>query len=403
MNALEECHKQLARLLGSDAEPLEVLRRTEEHRAYWRPEHVRVLLLAESHVHTTPSELARRIVLPDSIGRDVPRGFVRLVYCLGYGENHLLDRPIADSKNSGTPQFWKIFYSCINRVSTHTDFISILSTTPPFEHIVNKLALLRRLKESGVWLLDASLAALYPKPSPTIVTRCLRTSWDAYVGQVVRTAKPMRIVCIGIGVHSALRDRLSGLGVPVTVVPQPNAHLDADAHLAVFQQYYPIVLQALQEQAPANVQIPLPTPQFRAPTGTRLLGSPENDTQPHQTSPLCQAMTRVPPGVRVRSWTLRQDDHAHFHNMVSLRESPLYLELSWRPSVSGRARRVGLFKLNLAGLLQGQYIRHDPVGSDGVYLRLRVVRADDGLFYIQARGDGPRIQLPTSGEDKAIY
>jgi len=114
-------------------------------------------------------------------------------------------------------------------------------------------------------------------------------------------------------------------------------------------------------------------------------------------------MTRVPPGVRVRSWTLRQDDHAHFHNMVSLRESPLYLELSWRPSVSGRARRVGLFKLNLAGLLQGQYIRHDPVGSDGVYLRLRVVRADDGLFYIQARGDGPRIQLPTSGEDKAIY
>src|SRR5450759_1156040 len=72
-------------------------------------------------------------------------------------------------------------------------------------------------------------------------------SWDTYVGQVVRTAKPMRIVCIGIGVHSALRDRLSGLGVPVTVVPQPNAHLDADAHLAVFQQYYPIVLQALQE------------------------------------------------------------------------------------------------------------------------------------------------------------
>jgi len=109
MDALEECHSRLVRLIGSSAEPIEVLQCAEEHRAYWRPERVRVVLLAESHVYTETSELDRRVVLPSFMGIDVPRGFVRLVYCLGYGENSLLDLPIFIPANSGTPQFWKIF------------------------------------------------------------------------------------------------------------------------------------------------------------------------------------------------------------------------------------------------------------------------------------------------------
>src|SRR5437773_10224347 len=99
MDALEECHSQLAKLLGSGAEPIDVLRCAEKHRTYWRPEHIRVLLLAESHVYTTSSELDRRVALPGSMGTEVPRGFVRLVYCLGYGENGLLNRPIAAPPN----------------------------------------------------------------------------------------------------------------------------------------------------------------------------------------------------------------------------------------------------------------------------------------------------------------
>jgi hypothetical protein len=43
----------------------------------------------------------------------LPRGFVRLVYCLAYGENELLDEAI--ESNKGTPQFWKIFFSCLTR------------------------------------------------------------------------------------------------------------------------------------------------------------------------------------------------------------------------------------------------------------------------------------------------
>ena len=242
MNALEECHRRLARLLGSDAEPIEVLRRAEEHRAYWRPERVRVVLLAESHVYTSASELERRVVLPGMPGNDLPRAFVRLVYCLGYGENDLLDRPIIEPKNSGTPQYWKVFYSCVNRVETNADFAPVLKQTPFAQRIENKTSLLRQLKEAGVWLIDASLAALYPqKPAPMIVNECLHTSWDTYVGNLIRDADPAHILCIGRGVARALNDRLLHLGVPLSVVPQPNARLASTEHLETFHQCYQVV------------------------------------------------------------------------------------------------------------------------------------------------------------------
>lgn len=394
MEALEECHRQLARILGVGAEPIEVLRRAEEHRAYWRPKHVRVLLLAESHVYTTASELDRRVVLPAFIGTEPPNGFVRLVYCLGYGENGLLDRPIATPPNSGTPQFWKIFYSCVNRVYTNEDFTPILHCTQLPERIRNKLGLLQRLRDVGVWLVDTSLAALYPKPAPSLVEACLRTSWDAYVGQVIETARPSRIVCIGKGVAGALGVRLSGLGIPVTVVPQPNAHLLTRQHLEVFQQYYDIVRQASQEQAPARGERPTLGLPFSAASDIRPFDSPREDRRVSQAPHLCEIVSTVPTGAKVRRWTLREDNHAHFHGVVRLNESPLYLELFWRSSAMGQVRRVGLFRLDLAGLLQGGYIRHDPVDSDGPELRLRTVRAADGRFYIQARQGGPRIQLP---------
>jgi hypothetical protein len=399
VEALEECHRQLAKLLGSGAEPVEVLRCAEEHRAYWRPEHIRVLLLAESHVYTPSSELNRRVGVPGPMGAEVPEGFVRLVYCLGYGENGLLNRPIATPRNSGTPQFWKIFYSCVNRVCTTADFTPILSHTPFLERIGNKLALLRRMKEAGIWLVDTSLAGLYPKPSPRLVKACLRTSWDAYVGQVIRTAGPSRIVCIGKGVASSLGARLFDLGIPVTVVPQPNAHLGSTQHVELFQQYYDIVWQTLQQQAPAGAEPTAHSPRLPASSETRPSNNPWRKERLSQTRHLCEIVPTVPKGVNVRSWTLREDNHAHFHGVVRVTESPLYLALSWRPNAIGRVRQVGLFKLDLCGLLQGGYIRHDPVDSAGPELRLRTVRAVDGLFYIQARHNGPRIQLPTSGEN----
>ncbi len=248
MDTIADCHSRLTELLGSSTEPLDVLRRTEEHRSYWRPERVKVILLAESHVYTAPGELTRTTTLPVLEPPGLPSGFVRLVYCLGYGENQLLDRPIKAPSNSGTPQFWKIFYSCVNPVRANDDFVGIQSGVPLVDRIANKIAVLQRMRELGVWLVDTSLAALYQpgqiKPPAKILAACLQTSWDHHVGEVIKAAAPARLICIGKGVASALSDRLQPFSARLTVVAQPNARLTAAEHHQSFQTYNRVVREA---------------------------------------------------------------------------------------------------------------------------------------------------------------
>lgn len=169
MDNLFICHQQLREVVGRGSESFEVVRCTEAHRAYWRPHRVRVMLLAESHVFTSSDDLTRRVCrFPEgkSIPTDMPADFVRLVYCLGYGENGLLDQPIdSPRRNPGTPHFWKIFYSCVNRIGISEDFGPILvSRTPNSERIRNKVPLLRELqKRAGTGTWDRS----YRKPGLT--------------------------------------------------------------------------------------------------------------------------------------------------------------------------------------------------------------------------------------------
>lgn len=248
MDTISDCHCRLTQLLGASAEPLEVLRRTEEHRSYWRPERVKVILLAESHVYTTPEELTRTITLPTSATSGIPRGFVRLVYCLGYGENRLLDRPIADPSNAGTPQFWKLFYSCVNPVGASNEFAGIQGKASLNERILNKIAILQRMRELGVWLVDTSLVALYQprqvKPPSNLLAACLRTSWDHHVGAVIKAATPSHLICIGKGVSFALGDRLRAVNTRLTVIAQPNARLTAAEHHQSFQTCHTAVREA---------------------------------------------------------------------------------------------------------------------------------------------------------------
>ena len=246
MDSVLECYSRLCDVLGPSIESVDVIKRAEEHRWYWRPSQVKIVLLAESHVYTTDDELAREIRLPPSAPSNLPRGFVRLVYCLGYGENSLLDRPISSPRNNGTPQFWKIFYSCINNATTNTDFIPIhVSATLTTERIANKLSLLHQLREQGVWLLDTCLAALYlpgsPKPSHSTRETCLQVGWDYHIGNVLQAANPQQVICIGKGVFHALEDRLGKIRIPVKVLPQPQARLSSAEHFQSFGTYYHFV------------------------------------------------------------------------------------------------------------------------------------------------------------------
>jgi hypothetical protein len=201
-----------------------------------------VVLLAESHVYTRPEDLQRVLCPVTQLPLDLPRGFVRLVYCLGYGEDALLDAPIATSRNSGTPQFWKIFHSCLYPVTQNDDFAPVQAARTPLPiRVANKIAVLESLKAHGVWLVDASIAALYipgrAKPSPQLIARALHVSWDGYICSVLVEAAPQAILCIGLGVARALQSRLDRLGVPWAAVPQPNARLSTADHFRIFDMY----------------------------------------------------------------------------------------------------------------------------------------------------------------------
>jgi hypothetical protein len=244
-DSLGHCHAVLAGLLGSEIEPLSVAREVDEHRQYWRPKNPKLVLLAESHVRTTEAELQGTIKALDSIPKSIPRSFVKFVYCLGYGESELLSGPV--KSNPGTVHFWKIFHSCLNSVNQKEDFASLLKarTSLP-ERLDNKLRLLERMKVEGIWLVDASIVALYqrgsPKPRTTLYNQVLKSSWKEYVCSLIEEARPDGILCVGFAVARALKTELDKLrserGIKWGVVKQPNARLSSTEHLCIFDAYH---------------------------------------------------------------------------------------------------------------------------------------------------------------------
>jgi len=105
---------------------------------------------------------------------------------------------------------------------------------------------------------------------------------------------------------------------------------------------------------------------------------------------LCKPVTGVPDDTPSREWTLRADNYGHHHGRVRLTESPLYLKLCWRLNRSDPPKMVGHFLLDLYGLISEGCVRADPLGSDGSWIRLRIVRTACGEFYVQAAKGSPK-------------
>jgi hypothetical protein len=247
MGSLENCSEKLREVFGNGIEPIEVLQNVDEHRRFWRPEKVKTVLLAESHVYTSREEAALTIEFPPNISSSAPKSFVRFVYCLGSGENRLLQKPVNNPPNRGSPQFWQVFHSCVNQVACNEDFSAVQKTRilDMRQRIQNKLQLLDQLKRNGIWLVDGSLAALYlpggTKPIPEIMERALQVSWDLYVGEQVVQAKPEQIICIGNGVRRSLDSRLKKVcSCPITTIKQPNSRMSAQERLQTFKTYFRI-------------------------------------------------------------------------------------------------------------------------------------------------------------------
>lgn len=224
----------MKQVLGEQIEPLESVQLVETYRRYLKPEKVRVLLLAESHVFTSDED--RQIIIqPHTDLPDYPTQYARFVYCLGYGEQILTKNQLYP-KNTGTPPFWKILFSCNNPVSSLKDFSTILGQTSQ-QKVSNKIKLLKDLKEKGIWLVDTSIVALYKEGAKDLnMSTALGISWQSYTREVVISAKPEHVICIGKGVAKIVENDLKKhFHNKYTVIPQPT-RLTPEQHKANYEK-----------------------------------------------------------------------------------------------------------------------------------------------------------------------
>lgn len=241
---LQDCYNLIYEILGKGTEPYESVALVEQYRKYWQPDDVRIILLAESHVFTTEGD--RSISLPNIANLpEYPTEYAKFVYCLAYGEKNLTNNRLHPNRD-GTPQFWKIFYSCKNHVKGKKDFNPVLSRTKYEQRLQNKIKLLLSLKKKGIWLVDASIVALYNdghKPPHKKMASVIKKSWECYTADVIRDAQPEQVIFVGKGVASFLEDDLKKvMDNRYAVIPQPNARLSSAEHMANFKQYSKICI-----------------------------------------------------------------------------------------------------------------------------------------------------------------
>jgi len=228
---------------------LDVIRQVEQYRQFWKPEKTSVALLAESHVYTDEQDYQMTCdgSILHKIIPDYPLRFVRFVYCLGYGENRLVTRSRTDRKNTGTPQYWKIFSSCVAENENALGFRRVLKTgtTSLALRLRNKVDILEKMKERGIWLLDASIVSLYGsgKKNQTITERIIEICWQNHIANMILESSPKHAIVIGEGVGNILNSKLQKLKIPFTVIPQPQARGTIEWQLENYKKYQRICVK----------------------------------------------------------------------------------------------------------------------------------------------------------------
>jgi len=113
-----------------------------------------------------------------------------------------------------------------------------------------------------------------------------------------------------------------------------------------------------------------------------------------------ERLKAAPERGKSRCWVLRDDNRQHYHGLMSLDESPAFIELRWKPNKSGREQIVGYFRLYLAELLAANFIRFEHEDVAGKKVRVRFYRGDDGVIFIQSRTDRPALPIGQIVQDE---
>jgi hypothetical protein len=213
---------------GIVPEPLETALIVEEYRWFWKPEAVNFVLVAESHVHASSEEIQVKIRperLPSSYPKNGPLNFVKIVYCLGYGDDSVLDFPGKIDNNPGTKQYLNLFRELIGLENQ-----SMFMTKRAWRTLI-----LNSVKKRGIWLLDASVHGCYlgkkkqdlgeqesNRLPSEVVKNIVPISWNKYVKPIIDdlAIDPKRVWIIGKGLHDLLRGKYAN---GWNWIYQPNA------------------------------------------------------------------------------------------------------------------------------------------------------------------------------------
>ena len=91
------------------------------------------------------------------------------------------------------------------------------------------------MQAAGVWLVDASVTALYPKQcvignDRNKVDKVMKACWERYVRDVLVDCRPTAILIVGKGVDKAVGKKVRDCLSPdrVKTINQPNAHISRD-------------------------------------------------------------------------------------------------------------------------------------------------------------------------------
>jgi hypothetical protein len=249
-NDLRTCYELITKKFSNcQLDSFQTIQCVEDYRNYWKPKKVSVVLLAESHVMTTDRD--SQVTLNNTLNQkselpDYPQRYVRFVYCLGYGENELLQNPEdLESKNTGTWQYWKLLYSCNELVDSNKDFARILKKSTPKlkERIQNKIQLLRNLREKGIWLVDASIVGVN-NLSKKDRMEIIKMTWDNYLHHMLFSLESdFHILTIGKTVNAALQESDKSIDYEERrggLISQPQARLSKQDRLKEYQQSYTI-------------------------------------------------------------------------------------------------------------------------------------------------------------------
>jgi len=260
---VEESIKKAYVLINQNVPPntqidsLEVVKQVEEYRQLWKPYKTNVILLAESHVFTDRQdhEIWCNSSILHAIIPNYPLPFVRFVYCLGYGEDELLTKRRTDGKNTGTPQFWKIFSSCVAENENDLGFHKILKTKTSslIRRLRNKIEVLQKMREKGIWLLDASIVGLYGSgnKNQAVIKRILEICWKNHIADTIQETNPKHVIIIGKGVDDIISSNLLKLNIPFTVLLQPQARVKRHVQLENYKTYQRICARYCRREAEA--------------------------------------------------------------------------------------------------------------------------------------------------------